>query len=359
MPMKPAPLPDVEVLDLRGEDPRRLAAASAGRLPGHVSRLFDRAQARYTGLGLALGDAFSRLWLERSGNERLSEIDAAAAVVGRKGAHLLNASYDWACTSAAYAADAESGPLFARVLDWDLDGLGENLCALIQRGSAGDWVNLGWPGYAGCVTGVAFGRFAAAINQPPRPGCGIGSQTPFAKAADWIAARPATWSSKAPPAPHLLRKVFEEARDYDAAVEMLLKTEICGGGFFIVNGPEPGQACVVERHGKDGVVRPADESGAAACANHWIGLDLGGVPRGHDSAERFEALRRADKEGLRRFLEGGGFEWLRAPVLNECTRVAVCVDLRKGILAAAGFEGGTTATNVLRLSAEDLQTSAS
>jgi hypothetical protein len=347
-------MPQVAVLDLRTADPERLAAISAERLPERVSGLFDRAKARYTKPGMIIGDALSRFWLKRSENERLSEIDAAAKIIGRSGAHLLNASYDWACTSAACAADEENAPLFVRILDWDLAGLGENLCALIQRGPAGDWINLSWPGYAGCVTGVAFARFAVAINQPPRPDCGIAGGTRFAKAANWIAARPATWRSKAPPAPHLLRKTFEQASDYDEAVAALSETEICGEAFFIVNGPNPGQACVIERRGKLSEIRRADENGIAACSNHWIEMKLGGVPRGRDSAERLESMRRMDRNDLRRREGDQTFDWMRDPILNEGTRVAVIADLRSGTLRAAGFENGKRVTEVLSLTERDL-----
>ena len=36
-----------------------------------------------------------------------------------------------------------------------------------QRGVAGDFLSVTWPGFAGLLTAVAPGRFAASINQAP------------------------------------------------------------------------------------------------------------------------------------------------------------------------------------------------
>ena len=48
--------------------------------------------------------------------------------------------------------------------------------------------------------------------------------------ADWAAARPAAWRSRALPPAHLLRIVCDTAPDFDAALAMLHDTPLLNGG---------------------------------------------------------------------------------------------------------------------------------
>mgnify|MGYP003477732114 CR=1 FL=1 len=50
-----------------------------------------------------LADALSRRWLARARNPYLPEIDAVAVRLGRAGAHLLNLSFEWTCTTGVEA----------------------------------------------------------------------------------------------------------------------------------------------------------------------------------------------------------------------------------------------------------------
>jgi hypothetical protein len=106
------------------------------------------ARRRYGVVGLRIGDALSRRWLARNASPFAPEIAAVADTVGRPGAHLLNLSYEWACTCGVRADDA---PVLLRVLDWDLAGLGETLSVIRQSGPAGEWLQIGWPGLAGAI----------------------------------------------------------------------------------------------------------------------------------------------------------------------------------------------------------------
>ena len=66
------------------------------------------------------------------------------------------------------ADEAADGPVLRRTLDWPFPGPGQ-----AGRGDppaaapAGDFLNVTWPGFAGVLTAVAPGRFAASINQAP------------------------------------------------------------------------------------------------------------------------------------------------------------------------------------------------
>jgi hypothetical protein len=123
----------IPVVDARGA--AHPAAFAAAALPGEVAEILAVAARRYTTPGLLLGDAVSRRWLARNASPLGPEVAAVAAEVRRPGAHLLNLSYEWACTCGV--AEEPSGPALLRVLDWDLGGLGETLSVIRQRGPGG------------------------------------------------------------------------------------------------------------------------------------------------------------------------------------------------------------------------------
>jgi len=169
---------------------------------------------------LAFMDGVSPRWLDRSNNPYRGEIDEIAALLGKPGAYALNASYEWACTSGV-GPDPEGGVRLMRVLDWRLAGLGRNLIAAWQRGPAGEFINLTWPGYVGVITAAAPGRFAVAINQPPMMRWGA---TP---PIDWLIGRAQVWRSRALPPSHLLRLVCESCATYKDAKQCLAEMPLC------------------------------------------------------------------------------------------------------------------------------------
>src|SRR5689334_10808882 len=119
-PMRKIPLIDV------GE---RMGVASALAAPDRLNSLVSSAYRRYTLPGVLLGDAVSSRWLSRTTNPYAAELEEIATLAGRRGAYLLNMSYEWACTSGAIADPTRGGNTLIRVLDWAFDGLGENLVA--------------------------------------------------------------------------------------------------------------------------------------------------------------------------------------------------------------------------------------
>jgi hypothetical protein len=119
----------------------------------------------FGGLLAQVADPFARGWLRRSGSPFLDEISAIARTLGRPGIWLLHGAYAFGCT--ALADDGPDGPVLRRTLDWPFPGLGRLVEVVRQRGPAGDFLNVTWPGFAGVLTAVAPGRFAASINQAP------------------------------------------------------------------------------------------------------------------------------------------------------------------------------------------------
>jgi len=110
-------------------------------------------------------DALTRRWLQRSHSPYVMDLEAIAVALGFPGIWFLNGTYQWGCT--AVARDEDGAPWLARTLDWPFPGLGRHIEFARMRGPAGEFVNVTWPGYAGALTALAPGRFAAAINQAP------------------------------------------------------------------------------------------------------------------------------------------------------------------------------------------------
>jgi hypothetical protein len=337
----------IPIIDAR--DAAQPAAFAARERAAEVAHVLAVARRRYTPAGLALGDAVSRRWLARNASPLGAEIGAVAAVLGRPGAHLLNLSYEWACTCGLRDAGEAAGPQMLRVLDWDLDGLGETLCVIRQRGPAGEWLHIGWPGFAGAITALAPGRFAVAINQPPLPLTRLGAVARGRGAAlaglvvDWAAARPAAWRSRALPPGHLLRQVCDAAPDYATALRLLRETPIAAAAAFTLAGTRRGEAAVIERAGAAHALRPA--APVAAVANHWDGLDHPGAPRWMESHARQQWMAAVLAAGP----VAPGFGWLAPPLANPGTRLAAVMRPATGALELVGMNGARRVSAVLTI----------
>ena len=346
-PAGPAALPAIPVIDLgraatpallEAEPARARALLAAGRryLPGGVARLADRISAQ---------------WLLASGSPYLGEIEAMAAHLGAPGVLFLNASYEWACTSAVERASGAPGQRLVRTLDWPLPGLGRHLVAARHTGPAGPWVNLTWPGFAGAIQGLAPGRFAAAINQAPMRRHGLGL------IPDWALNRWRVWRRPALPPSHLLRRVFETCADYAAARRLLCETPIAMPTIFALCGPGAGEACVIEREETSSAIL----DGPVAAANHWQKIARRDRARGEDSDGRLALMTRRLGDPLDVPLgdPGGGlraepradgaFAWLTPPILNPMTRVALVAEPASGALAVRGYEAEGPVTDSLHL----------
>ena len=319
-----APLPTIPLcavagpLDLLHMEPARLAA------------LIGAAERHYPSSGIALADRLSRHWLERSENPYLPEIGEVARALGRPGAHFLNMSYEWACTC-SLGVTPEGANRLTRVLDWPFEGLGAQIVAARQQSPAGPWINLTWPGFTGCIQGHAPGRFSAAFNQAP-----LRRRTPL-KVLDWALDRYGLWQSRALPPGHLLRRVFDAAPDFAAARAMLRDIPLALPAIFSLAGPRPGELAVIERLEDRAVVHEADPEnrgdGPLVAANHWTGAAL---PKAR--ARGTASDRRAAVMGEAAPAAGPDLAWLKPPVLNPTTRLALYAEPASGRLVAQGFE---------------------
>ena len=318
-----SPPPDTRLIEIPYVDateggPLAVAQAETARLMVIVTQ----GRQKYGTLAIGIGDIVSRLWLRRQRDVLYEEIADVAVEAGRSGAWLLNLSYEWTCTTGAGPDPSGTGNRMLRTLDWPMDGLGETVVVAKFKGKAGTYFNVTWPGFVGVVTAMAPGRFSAAINQPPfrkwTRSCWV----------DWVINRGRLLASKHMPPAHLLRDVFDTCATYDEAKERLTETPLAMPAFFTLSGTNPDQSCLIEREEtKASVLR-----GPTACANHWTSHDVPGRYRGADSPGRLQMMAES------RDTITDGFDWVRTPILNATTRLAVVANALEGKLWVRGYE---------------------
>ena len=317
------PIPVIDARDGGALHAARMAEPQMRDLLRHARRLIPPPL-------LAAADRISRHWLAQARNPYLGEIDAIARLVGHSGAYALNTSFEWCCTCGV-GADPGGGVRMLRVLDWRQPGLGRALVVAWQRGPAGDFANLTWPGFVGVVTAMAPGRFAVALNQPPMLSWNL---TP---PGDWLIGRIKVWRSRDLPPAHLLRRVCESCASYDEARQVLSETPLCLPALFTLAGVENDAGCVIERTQNRAICRGMP----AAIANRWIDSDRRGRPRGRRSPERAAQMRAALLQGA---------PWLEPPIINRDTRLVATINPSRGRLLLQGWEkdGPVTAPLTLR-----------
>ena len=287
---------------------------------------------------LPVMDILARRWLERSCSPYVKEIEAMAAALAFPGIWFLNGSYQWGCS--AVARDEEGHPWLARTLDWPFPGLGRHVEVARMSGSAGDFFNVTWPGYAGVLTASAPGRFAAAINQAP---LWRRTRKPWLRPYDLAANALNTWRIRFCPPDHLLREVFETCGDFGTAKRRLEAVPIARPAIFTLIGCAPGERCVIER--TEEAFNTRTESTAAA--NDWL---HGAKPwearvcaalllasSYEEAAARSHARREAIASWRRPFAHSD-FAWVTPPVLNPFTRIAVEMCAADGRLRVVGYE---------------------
>ena len=322
----------IPILDVPETD--EPAVFSAGAEPARLDRLMAQARRTYTPLGMRLADARSRQWSLRSTSPYADAVRTVDRAIGRPGAFLLNYSYEWGCTTGAAEDRALGGPTLLRTLDWPFDGLGRTLIVLRQQAAAGAYLSITWPGVVGVLTGLAPGRFAAAINQPPLPLPGMG------RAVGWLTSRLRVGRSTALSPTHLLRLAFDTCRSFAEAVALIRTTPICLPAIFTLAGTAPGETVVIERTQAHWFEPPE-----AAAGNHWAEAPASlGKARNPSSGPRRTAMCALLATG-----SDWSFDWLQDPILQPDTRVAVMANPKTGRLLAQGWETNGAATEVLDL----------
>jgi hypothetical protein len=325
------PLPEIPVIDVTGDVPTLgIAEAAEDRLEAFFAEAKDHYGRRF----MAVADRISERWGRRNSTPYRGEIRAFASRLSVPGGWFLNVQSGWGGVT-GIQADPDTGAMgMLRVLDHPLAGLGRGLVAARQQGPAGPYLNLTWPGFAGVVTGIAGGRFAAAFNQAPLPNRRLGYW------GDWTASHLGIWRSREMPPTHLLRQIFEHCTSYSDARHALMHGPICVSAIFTVIGARAGEGCVIERTPQQAWVHPAP----AATASHWQTSDLRGRTRANANPEHHVYMT----ELLNRPLEDG-LGWLAPPLLKSATRLAATLDAASGHVTVQGYESAGPATPLLSL----------
>ena len=158
------------------------------------------------------------------------------------------------CT--AFAVNHEGAVLHARNLDWWTENGAlsrtTTVCKFIGA-PAGDFVTIGWPGFAGLFSGVAPGRFAISLNAV-------------------LSLEPAQLAT---PVVFLLRSVLEEAQNFDQAADMLATTPIPCDCLLLLSGIRSREMIVLERTPSRHAIRKPD-AGFIAVTNDYRSLQAGG-----------------------------------------------------------------------------------
>ena len=345
-------LPEIPVLSLEGADwPIQALKADIKRCHTILDDVHSF-MPQLPQFAIAAADKISRRWLVKTDAPWLAEVDEIAKILGRPGAYALNVSYEWGCTARVTPSKDNKGVELVRILDWPFVGLGRNIVAMRIQSDLGTWLNLSWPGFTGVLQAVAKGRFAAVLNQAPlEKSLNI---TPYIGIPlDWMSSRVRVWRSGAPAPVHLLRQVFETARDYEAAKDKLCHHALAIPAIFTLSGVKSGQGCVIERQ-RD---KFRCFEVPASAANHWQNKGQtekwNGYPRASMNPERACQLSQIDLSGYFPLADAAQrpdpFGWLEYPVLNQYSRLAIMADARTGSVSAQGIEDQQIATQPLQL----------
>ena len=323
--------PAVPLIDVGEDGFDRVAQA----YPKRLRALHDLASRKLTAKGLGFAENLCRKWASKAQVPYRLELDGVSqALNGEPGTYVINLGFEMACTT-AYCPDEEGGQRLLHTMDWKLDNLGRMMVAARRHAPAGLWVNITWPGYIGCLQGVAPGRFAAAINHAPINGKGPGFLA-------WPMSKMKWYGQKGIPPALLLRKVFDECESFDEAVEMIEKTPICYPAIFSLLGVEDGEFSIIERT----ETAKSTQKRAPAVTNHWLNKEFGGTVTAYQSEERLVAMKSRINAGV------SGDEWLVHPVLNTETRLAVDLNPATGRMRVRGYQGVQPVTSLLDIYAD-------
>jgi hypothetical protein len=342
-------LTDIPVFDLRDGDAARHVRQSAAR----ARALRDACLSVFPRPALPLVpmlDRASQRWLKRSRSPYMPEIAQIAGALDFSGIWLLNASYQWGCT--ARVGEEDGAPWLLRTLDWPFAGLGRYAEVAHMRGRYGEFYSVTWPGYVGALTAMAPQRFAACVNQAP-----MRRRTAhrWLRGYDFAVNAVAIWQSDdLMPPDQLLRQVFETSADYASARRMLETVPVARPVIYSLVGVTAKERCIVERT-ETGFVTREDDSSAA---NDWVPSRAGW--EGRIGLRRFLTSSFAEATDYNRLrcetlkawdgpLSASSFDWVREPVLNPYTRLAVAMCPAAGVLRVVGYDKAEAAAPAQRV----------
>jgi hypothetical protein len=144
---------------------------------------------------------------------------------------LANLAYDLVLATfgcSTLALSTPSGPVVGRNMDWWPEDLLAQSSYLVRCTWQGEFrfANAGWPGAIGVVTGLSARGFAVVLNA--------------------VISSEGTRKTGYPVLLHL-RRVIEDARDFDEALRMLTEQTLASPALFTLVGSHNNQRVVIER----------------------------------------------------------------------------------------------------------------
>jgi hypothetical protein len=191
---------------------------------------------------------------------------------------LANVSYDLVLASlgcSTVALPTPRGPVLARNMDWWPENLLAQASYLVRCLDGGHlrFVNAGWPGAIGVVTGLSVRGFAVALNA--------------------VMGKEGVRKTGYPVLLHL-RRVIEDAPDFQEALQMLSHQTLAAPALFTLVGSRNEDRVVIERTPTRHALRWPDAGAALVTTNDYRLLER---PETHDALEiyqttcsRYEAL---------------------------------------------------------------------
>lgn len=189
---------------------------------------------------------------------------------------IANISYDlilslFGCSTIVFATAL--GPVVARNLDWFPERLlARGTCCLKVRSKTGaSFQSAAWPGSTGIVTGLSSRGFAVVLNAVSGP--------KFHKLGYPVLLH--------------LRRVIEEAIDFDDALQQLSKTPLTSPCLLTLVGSDNSQRVVIERSPKSHFLRWAEGEQPLITTNHYFGIECGATGQGEiydTTCRRYDAL---------------------------------------------------------------------
>ena len=192
----------------------------------------------------------------------------------------------------------------------------------------------------GALTACAPGRFAACINQAPLR---RRTRHPWLRPYDMALNALATGRIRFIPPDHLLREVFETCGSFAEARHRLETTPVARPVIYTLAGCRRGERCVIERT-EQGFESRDEDTGAA---NDWLQSRPAWEARVSSQAMFTRSYEEAAERNRHRMQQlaawngefaRGSFAWVKPPVLNRFTRLAVEACPAKGVLRAVGYE---------------------
>ena len=116
---------------------------------------------------------------------------------------------------------------------------------------------------------------------------------------------------------------------------------IASPAIYSLAGTKADELCIIDRTETEAFVR----DGPGVAANAWQTEDWFGRDRGTDNAGRSSQMMTDVVEPCA--LLDNDFRWLKRPILNERTRLAMIADAAHGTISARGFESMSPATKTL------------